>query len=152
MTVRKNRTRSGTSFADWSPLRNALNMIGRYWRTTSGNRNRLTPARVGLIILFLLVVFGIPTSGHAQLDSFVDTIYVDTTFVPQGDFDFGDTVWVGLGVANTFAVGGMSYRLQLPDTSRLRPAWLADTVTGTFPVVLRLVGRGVGFNKHNSNT
>jgi len=123
-------------------------MIGRFWRTTSGNRDRMTPARVGLIILFLLVVLGIPNTGQAQIqDSFIDTIYVDTAFVAQGDFDFGDTIWVGLGVANTFAVGGMGYRLVLPDTSRLTPAFVVDTVTGSYPVVLRLVGRGLGFNK-----
>jgi hypothetical protein len=103
-------------------------------------------------LLLLVVGLGMsllgPQMASAQIsDSFIDTIYVDTVGVPPGDFDFGDTIWVAVGVANTFTVGGLSYRLELPDTSRVTPLWELDTTTGSFPVLARLVGRGLAYDK-----
>jgi len=87
-----------------------------------------------------------PGSSRAQItDSFVDTIYVDTIGVPAGGFDAGDTIWVPVGVVNTFTVGGMGYRLEVADTTMIRPAYTTDV--SSYPVVMRLVGRGLVFNK-----
>jgi hypothetical protein len=103
--------------------------------------------------LALLAFLGVPQDAAAQIqDSFNDTIYVDTVEVPDGGYDFGDTVWVGLGVSNTFDVGGMSYRIEIPDTSRIRPYWVEDLQSGSYPVALRLVGRGLAFDKTEAVT
>lgn len=100
----------------------------------------------GLLLFALVLVYARPDSAQAQItDSDIDTIYVDTIGVPVGQFDAGDTIWIPVGVVNTFAVGGMGYRLEVADTNKIRPIFTSDA--GSFPVVNRLVGRGLVFNK-----
>jgi hypothetical protein len=118
--------------------------------SSRANANRWCPRGGGRLLgaaLLLACVLGMPRGAHAQLqDSFVDTLYIDTVLVPDGSYDAGDTIWVGLGVVNTFTLGAINYRLQLPDTLRIRPAF-SNAGGGNFPVQLRLVGRGLSFNK-----
>jgi hypothetical protein len=92
------------------------------------------------------VVFGCvfltlcPHLALAQpINSTVDTLYVDSMSVAAGSFDVGDTIWVGVGLVNTFDVGAIVYRLTLPDTSRIVPYYVEDG--GAFFVPARLVGR-----------
>jgi hypothetical protein len=120
----------------------------RKFRTATANP-RHRARRKGLLgaVLLLAGVLAMPGTALAQLqDSDIDTLYVDTVLVPDGSYDAGDTIWVGLGVVNTFTIGAVNYRLTLPDTVRIRPAFL-DAGGGNFPIQLRLVGRGLSFNK-----
>lgn len=113
-------------------------------RTGSRGRGR------GIVLWMLILWAGmmvVPDMASAQLqDSFVDTIYVDTVLVPDGSYDAGDTIWVGMGIVNTFTLGAVNYRITLPDTNRIRPAY-TDAGGGNYLVRLRLVGRGLSFNK-----
>jgi hypothetical protein len=112
-------------------------------RDAAARGARLTgPGAIALTLALLLW----PAQSSAQIqDSDVDTIYVDTVGVPVGGFDAGDTIWVPVGVVNTFAVGGMGYRLEVADTTKVRPIFTSDA--GSYPVLMRLVGRGLVFNK-----
>lgn len=115
-------------------------------RRSSQKRAELARRLGALAVLALVLVLSAPGSSQAQItDSFVDTIYVDTIGVPLGGFDAGDTIWVPVGVVNTFTVGGMGYRLEVADTTMIRPAYTTDV--SSYPVVMRLVGRGLVFDK-----
>ena len=109
-------------------------------------RRRARAGFLGTAILALAFLALLPGVSSAQIqDSFIDTMYVDTLPVPVGSFDAGDTIWVGVGVVNTFSVGALGYRIEVADTTKVRPIFTEDA--GSYPVLTRLTGRGVAFNK-----
>jgi hypothetical protein len=129
--------------------RKQMSRIGpdRYETSRGASAARLGIS-LALAVAFLLFA---PGRGSAQIqDSEIDTIYVDTIGVPVGSFDAGDTIWVPVGVVNTFAVGGMGYRVEVADTTKIIPIYTLDA--GNYPVLSRLVGRGLVFNKPSAVT
>lgn len=100
----------------------------------------------------LLLALTLCSKDASAQDSIVDTIYIDTMFIDTGSFDAGDTIWVGLGLANTFAVGALVYRLEVEDTTLIRPIFEVDTISGSYPVVMRLINRGLVFDKSEAIT
>lgn len=90
------------------------------------------------VCLAVLVVVTLPQAARAQgtlgPSSFVDTVFVDSIVLPSGQFDEGDTVWVGIGVDHDTAdVVGVHLRLVVPDTNLIRPARELDGTTYFVP-------------------
>jgi len=118
-------------------------------KSNDGNDLRRRGGALLVAAAVLLAVIGQPTISRAQMaiESFADTLYTDTVRVPDGGYDAGDTIWVGIGIDNdTAAVGALDVRVAIRDTTFIKPFEIPDPPLTYVPTRLTTRAINNGFD------